>query len=123
MTPQVWTIRSDARLSQARELMRDHGVRHLPVLEGGKLVGIVSQRDVHVFDRVYGDVGSTVEDAMTVDVLVAHGDDPVDSIAEQMAERKYGSAVVVNADNKVQGIFTTVDGMRVLADVLRRATA
>jgi acetoin utilization protein AcuB len=103
--------------------MREHAIRHLPVLEGGKLVGIVSQRDVHVFDRVYGDVASTVEDAMTVDVLVAHGDDPVDSIAEQMAERRYGSAVVVGPANDVVGIFTTVDGMRVLADVLRRATA
>jgi acetoin utilization protein AcuB len=122
MTRQPWTIRPDAKLSQAKEMMREHAIRHLPVLEAGRLVGILSERDLYLLDRL-DQLDETVEDAMTVDVYVAHYDDPVDSIVERMAERKYGSAVVLDRRGGVEGIFTTTDGMQVLADVLRRATA
>jgi acetoin utilization protein AcuB len=124
MTRQPWTVRHDARLSVAHELMRAHRIRHLPVLDGGKLVGIVSERDVYVFDRLkdLGD-GTTVEDAMSVDIYGAHADDPVDAVVEQMAERKLGCAVVLDRRGGVEGIFTTVDALRVLAEVLKRATA
>ena len=124
MTRQPWTIRRDATLAQARAMMRDHGVRHLPVLEGGKLVGILSERDMYLLERYrHLDAAQTVEDAMSEDVYTADPDDPVDTIVEKMAEHKYGSSVVVGRGERVEGIFTTVDGMQVLADVLRRATA
>jgi acetoin utilization protein AcuB len=60
---------------------------------------------------------------MTVDVFAARTDDAVDDIVEKMAEHKYGSVVVMNRRGIIDGIFTTVDGMQVLADVLRRASA
>jgi len=124
MTRQPWTIRRDAKLSQALELMREHQIRHLPVLEAGKLVGILSERDVYLFDRLIAlDVEVTVEDATTVDVYAASCDDLVDAVVEKMAEHKYGSAVVLSRHGQVEGIFTTVDGMQVLAEVLQRATA
>jgi CBS domain-containing protein len=50
-------------------------------------------------------------------------DDPVDAVAERMAARKYGCALIVNRRGAVEGIFTTIDAMQVLADVLRKATA
>jgi acetoin utilization protein AcuB len=123
MTRQPWTIGRDAKLSQARELMREHKIRHLPVLDGGKLVGILSERDAYLFDRLEDlDAAVTVDDAMTVDVFAARTDDAVDDIVEKMAEHKYGSVVVMNRRGVIDGIFTTVDGMQVLADVLRRAS-
>lgn len=60
---------------------------------------------------------------MTEEVYAVGPADPVDAIAERMAARKYGCAVVVNSRGGVEGIFTTVDAMQVLADVLRKATA
>lgn len=124
MTSQPWTIRRDARLSQAIALMREHEVRHLPVLDAGALVGIVSERDVFRLERLAspGEI-LTVEDAMTVDVYTARSDEQVDHVVEAMAAHKYGAAIVVNRRDAVEGIFTSVDGLRVLADVLRRATA
>ena len=105
-------------------MMREHGIRHLPVLDGGKLVGIISERDVYLLERYRRlDPDQTVEDAMNQDVYTADPDDPVDAVVEKMAERKYGSSVVVGRRDHIEGIFTTVDGMQVLADVLRRATA
>ncbi|MBX3157692.1 MAG: CBS domain-containing protein [Deltaproteobacteria bacterium] len=119
MTRQPWTIHPDATVADARRAMREHGVRHLPVLVAGRLVGLVSERDL----RLLRDDELTVEDAMSTDVYVAEPGDPVDEVVERMAEHRYGSAVVLERGGRVAGIFTTIDGLQVLADVLRRATA
>ena len=125
MTQQPWTIRNDARMSQAHELMRAHRIRHLPVLEGGKLVGIVSDRDLHLIETLADSDPDevTVEEAMTEEVYAVGLEDPVDAVVERMAAHKYGCAIIVNRRGAVEGIFTTIDAMHVLADVLRRATA
>jgi acetoin utilization protein AcuB len=124
MTRQPWTIRKDAKMSQAHELMRAHRIRHLPVLEGGRLIGIVSDRDLHLLETLPDSDPDevTVEEAMTEDVYAVGLDDPVDAVAERMAAHKYGCAIVANRRGVVEGIFTTVDAMQVLADVLRRVT-
>lgn len=124
MSRQPWTIRRDASLAEAREMMRAHQLRHLPVLDAGVLVGIVSERDIYQLERFrYLDRHLTVEDAMTEDVYTADAEDPVDRVVGRMAEDKLGSTVVVNQRGKLAGVFTTVDAMRVLAEVLRRAAA
>jgi acetoin utilization protein AcuB len=112
-------------MSQAHELMRSHRIRHLPVLEAGKLVGIVSDRDLHLIETLPDSDPDevAVEEAMTEDVYVVSPDEPVDAVVERMAAHKYGCAIVANRRGLVEGIFTTVDAMQVLADVLRRATA
>jgi acetoin utilization protein AcuB len=109
-------------MSQAHALMREHQIRHLPVLEAGKLVGVVSERDLHLIETLPdADPDEVaVEDAMTSDVYTVNFDDPVDDIVEQMAKRKYGSAVVLNRRGTIEGIFTTTDALQVLADILRR---
>lgn len=50
-------------------------------------------------------------------------EEPVDVVVEKMANHKYGSTVMMNLRGDVEGIFTTVDALQVLVDVLRRATA
>jgi len=47
MTRALHTIGQEQTLDVAHTVMRQHGIRHLPVLEGGKLVGLLSQRDLH----------------------------------------------------------------------------
>lgn len=125
MTRQPWTIRKGATMSQAHHQMRSHAIRHLPVLEGGTLVGIVSERDLHLIETL-ADCDPdevTVEQAMVSDVYVVTPEHSVDGVVENMSAHKYGSAVVINRRGGVEGIFTTVDALRVLADVLRRVTA
>lgn len=123
VTRQPWTIRRDAKLSQAREMMREHHIRHLPVLEGGKLVGIVSERDILLLERLLGDGEVSVEEAMNDEVYAVPLTTPLDAVVDAMAVHKYGSVVVTDPRGTVAGIFTTVDGMDVLAETLRRATA
>jgi acetoin utilization protein AcuB len=124
MTPQPWTIRKDAKMSQAHQLMREHKIRHLPVLEAGKLVGIVSERDLHLIETLpdCDPDEVTVEEAMIQDVYAVNADDPVDGVVEKMSLHKYGSAVVLDRRGGVQGIFTTVDALRAFAKILRRVT-
>jgi acetoin utilization protein AcuB len=102
-------------------MMTEHKVRHLPVLQGGKLVGILSERDLALFDRMRGgDVGASVEDAMTQDVQTAASGDPIDKVVDAMVMTKHGCVVVIDRHNDVEGIFTTIDGLQILAEVLRR---
>jgi acetoin utilization protein AcuB len=123
ITLQPWTIGPQAKMSQARAEMREHGIRHLPVLEGDRVVGIVSERDLALVENLTRDPSTTVADAMVTEVYAAQESEPVDVVVERMARHKYGSVVVLDRGGRVAGIFTTVDGMQVLADVLRRATA
>lgn len=119
MTTSPHTIGAEQSLKKAHDLMREHGIRHLPVMHGNQLVGIISDRDVAIItslDDVNPDL-ITVEDAMTSDVLTVSPDAGLDEVATLMAERKAGS-VIVAQNHKVVGIFTTVDGMTALADLL-----
>jgi acetoin utilization protein AcuB len=121
MTYQPWTIRHDASLAQAREMMREHQIRHLPVLEAGALVGILSARDLAVVERSRGfEGGGTAEAAMMPEVQTVQAHEPIDQVVEGMLARKHGCVVVTDRHNKVEGIFTTIDGLQMLVEALRR---
>lgn len=121
MTRQPWTIDHGATLTAAHELMRSHAIRHLPVTAAGKLVGIVSERDLHLIETLPdADPDEvTVEDAMTEAVYVARPTDEVAEVVDRMAAQKLGSVVVMQ-DHRVEGIFTSIDALSVLSSVLRR---
>jgi acetoin utilization protein AcuB len=120
MTPTPLTIGADQPLSRAHEMMREHGIRHLPVLVGGKLEGIVSDRDLSLVEtlRDVDPAMVTVEEAMSPVVYTVEVDAPLDEVAAHMAEHKLGSAIVLRA-GKLAGVFTAVDGLRALAEVLQ----
>jgi acetoin utilization protein AcuB len=116
MTPQPYTIGRDQTLATAHDMMRAHHVRHLPVLEHGQLVGVVSQRDLYFIESIAGvdTMQDRVDDAMSTDSYVVAPRATVREVAAAMAELKLGCAVVVEAD-RVIGIFTATDALRVLA--------
>jgi acetoin utilization protein AcuB len=83
MTTAPHSIGRDQTLAKAHAMMREHGFRHLPVLDGGKLVGVVSQRDLHLIESLRDiDVNAVkVEDAMTSEVYSVSPDAPLDEVA------------------------------------------
>jgi acetoin utilization protein AcuB len=120
MTTSPHTVGVDQTLHHAHLMMREHQIRHLPVLEGGTLTGMLTQRDLAVIEALK-DVDPKkvkVEDAMSNEVFSVDPESPLDEVAHEMAERKFGSAVVVQ-NHKVVGIFTTVDLALALAELLR----
>ena len=117
MTATPHTIGREQSLVAAKELMHKNHVRHLPVLHGGKLVGVVSERELDVISALPGSKQLSVEDAMVPDVYTIADDAQLETVAADMARLKIGSAVVLK-DGDVVGVFTAVDGLRALADVL-----
>jgi acetoin utilization protein AcuB len=124
MTRAPHTIEPTRTLAEAHDLMRAHRIRHLPVLREGKLVGMVSQRDLAVIESLPGvdPAEVPVEDAMTAEVFVVTPTTPLARVATELADRKRGSAVVMQAD-RVVGVFTVTDACRVLAQMLSASPA
>jgi len=114
------SIGFDQPLEKALEYMKEMRIRHLPVLKGGKLVGILTDRDVNLM-MGFTDVNPKtirVEDAYTPNPYFTKPEAKLDEVAAEMAEHKYGCAIVVDNDNLV-GIFTEVDALRALAELLQ----
>lgn len=121
MTTSPHTIGLDQPLSQAHSMMSRYEIRHLPVLQGGKLVGVLTDRDLHLIETLK-DVDPdrvTVEEAMTWSPYSVPPHAALDEVAAEMADRKYGCAVVMDGP-KVVGVLTTVDLARALSDLLRQ---
>jgi acetoin utilization protein AcuB len=119
MTPLVHTIGRDQTLETAHRLMRRFRIRHLPVLERGKLVGILSLRDLNLIETLPDVVPAevTVEDAMVADPYLVPPDAKLRDVVEEMAKRKLGSVLIVQG-KRLAGVLTTVDALRALLDAL-----
>jgi CBS domain-containing protein len=114
-------VGSERTLAEAHRLMRERGIRHLPVVDAGRLVGVVSQRDLYLLESLDGiDPGvESVREAMAPDPYAVPPDAPLAAVAAEMAARKYGCAVVVDR-GAVIGLFTTVDALRALSALVGR---
>ena len=119
MTTSPHTVGSDQTLVHAHAILREHQIRHLPVLRGGELVGMLTERDLALIETLK-DVNPSkvlVEDAMSTSIYRVSPDSPIDQVVAEMAAKKYGSAVVVQ-NSRVVGIFTTVDVCSAFAELL-----
>lgn len=115
MTVLPHTIGSDQPLSKADKMMAELRVRHLPVLNGGKLVGILTDRDVKLVES-FRDVDPekvTVDEAYTPDPYITSPSAPLSQVCAEMAAHKFGCALVVD-NNKLVGIFTWVDALKAM---------
>jgi len=117
MTDHPHTIGSDQPIAEAARRMREHHIRHLPVLEGGTLVGMLSDRDVQLGEALGGGGGVRVGDAMSPETYSVAPDADIADVVAHMAAHRLGSAVVMHGV-KVVGIFTATDAMRMLARAL-----
>jgi acetoin utilization protein AcuB len=120
MTEVPHTIGAEQSLATARDFMQKHRIRHLPVLSGGELRGILSDRDIKTalgFEGV-NPITTRVEDIALEDPYVVSPTAKLDEVAAEMAERKIGSALILDRKNLV-GIFTATDAMTALAELLR----
>ncbi len=119
MTYTPKSIGFDQTIDHAIETMRKLHLRHLPVLKAGKLVGILTDRDINLVLQ-FNDVDPKtlkVEEAYTPDPYFTTPNAPLNEVATEMAEKKYGCAIVVD-NNKLVGIFTEVDAYKALAEII-----
>jgi acetoin utilization protein AcuB len=123
MTQDLVTLSPEASVAEALTLCRERRIRHIPILEEGRLVGIVSDRDLRDASPALGDAdrASTLQeirlgDVMTREVSTADPQDPIENAAQEMYELKIGSLPVVAEEDeeKLLGIVTSSDVMRAL---------
>ena len=117
MTPMPHTVGSEQTITFAQKLMQKHGIRHLPVLHGGELYGVVSDRDLGMIaglNEVNPD-HTTVEEAMTQEAYTVSKETALFAVLNQMLEHKYGSAIVVEGI-QIIGILTTHDALALLVE-------
>lgn len=123
MTSQPHTIGDDQTLASAQERMHQWRVRHLPVLHGGHLVGVVSSRDIALVESLPDvDVNVVkVEEAMSEGPWTVEATAALSEVAATMADKRIGTALIVDApgSDRVVGLFTTTDALRALAELSR----
>lgn len=119
MTVMPHTIGSDQTLAKAEQMMSEYRIRHLPVLSGGRLVGILTDRDVRLVES-FKDVDPekvTVDEAFTPDPFVTSPGSPLNEVCAEMASHKMGCALVVD-NHKLVGIFTWVDALKAMGHLM-----
>ena len=123
MTPFPYFVDLDAPLGEARMLMLRHHVRHLPVVRGHDLTGIVTDRDIKLL--LGPELGSpdprelTVEDAYVDDCYSVDLDARLVDVLSHMANHHIGAALVTK-EGRLAGIFTAADACRVFAEHLAK---
>lgn len=117
-SPYVISISSKDQLDKALQLMQENGIRHLPVIDNGKdVMGMISERDVLTHMGKVWDKVLHVEDIMNSDILSVNVNDNLGNVAFQLSSQKKGSALVLDDDAKVYGIFTTTDALNALVEI------
>ncbi len=120
-TPDPVTVVEATPIGELRELMDQHGVRHLPVLRDGEVVGVISERDVRLVQGLSLDEQLQIraQDLMADDLFVVHASTLLDEVAMEMVSRRVGSAIVRDEDGDFLGIFTLTDALNALVEVVR----
>ena len=122
------SVSPDDTLAQALRLTREHRIRHLPVVRGGVLVGILSDRDIrsampspleiHDAGRAEAVAETPVAQVMTAEVITSGPFDTVEDAAKLLCRHRIGALPVVDAHGRLLGMISETDVLTAFAEVL-----
>ena len=123
MTPFPYSIETERTVGDARRMMNQHNVHHLPVMQDGKLIGVISARDVRFGEDCNPENDTSPDQPLVGDVCEASAyvvalNTPLDQVLLHMARAHTGAALVTKEDRLV-GIFTMTDACRAYGELLR----
>ncbi|MFV0143921.1 CBS domain-containing protein [Empedobacter falsenii] len=111
-------VPANKKLSEVNELFKEYNIRHIPVTEGAKLVGVVSKNDVSRLGYGVGDVDTKalnalydtyeLKDVMVKEPVTVSSDTNIKDVAEILSQQSFHSLPVVDND-EVVGIVTSTD--------------
>jgi acetoin utilization protein AcuB len=113
MSSPVHTVAPSATAAEAVALLRRHRIRHLPVVEGERVVGVITDRDLRA-----ADLGQPVSAAMSRPVLSVGPRTALDRAARLLFDRRIGCLPVVE-ESRLVGILTQTDAVAALVELLR----
>lgn len=107
------------KISEVNQLFKDYDIRHIPVVETDRLVGIISNKDILKIGFGAGDIDQEalnaiydaykLEDIMTKDPVVVSEDALIKDVAELFSKQRFHSLPIVNKKDELVGIVTTTD--------------
>jgi acetoin utilization protein AcuB len=121
MTSFPYFVEFDDSAGKIERMMDEHGIRHLPVQQNGKVIGIVSERDLHHY--VKRDAPAAEKETiharqiMIPDPYIVPFRAPLNQVVREMAKRRIGS-VIVQHQGKLAGILSAIDVCRILGEYL-----
>lgn len=105
-----------------RAIMQAHNIRHLPIVRDGKVVGVISDRNLR-FAQTLSEahkIQITAADIMATDPVMVTSAAMLDEVAFVMSEKKIGSVIVIDEEtNDFIGIFTLTDALNALIELTR----
>ena len=125
MNPNVITVDADDSMLDATKLLKEHNIRHLPVLEKGKLVGVITDRDLkraapsdatalEAHELLYLIANIKVREIMTRNPITVPYNYTIEEAAELLLQARISGMPVVNKDGDVIGTITQTDLFKVL---------
>jgi acetoin utilization protein AcuB len=132
MSQPVIAITKDMPIHDAMVLFKTHSIRRAPVLQDGRLIGIVSDKDLFnaspsqvtslsVWELNYLLSKITIQEVMTREVFTVQVDTPIEEAARLMADKKIGGLPVLNSD-QVVGMITETDLFKIFLELLGART-
>lgn len=120
-TPCPIVIQAQDNVQHALDIMEENNIRHLPVIEGDKVVGILSERNLKLLELIQHKEKVAVSQVMHDNPFRVYNTDSLMEVAYALSEQKIGSAIVLDENSNLDGIFTTTDALNALVEVLREA--
>src|SRR4029078_7347724 len=128
MSRPVISVSPDAPINEVLAMFKKEHIRRAPVIKNGKLIGILSERDllnaspspattISMWEMNYLISKVTVKQVMTKKVITVEKDTPIEEAARIMADKKIGGVPVVNAE-KVVGIITETDLFKAFLELM-----
>lgn len=114
MTKTVVSASPDATVREAIQLIDDNDIRHLPIVENGRLVGIVSDRDLRGYERERSELrlATALREVMSHEPLCMETGESIETLIGVMLEYKIGALPVVGRDGELVGIVSYIDVLR-----------
>lgn len=116
-TPCPIVVPMNAPVATAIAMMQENDIRHLPVVDGQRVVGIISDRDTRIAGAGYENK-IAIADLMQEAPYHVEKNTPLLSVVFHLSEEKIGSAIITD-NGKLDGIFTTTDALNALVDMLK----
>jgi acetoin utilization protein AcuB len=121
MTRSPHTIQAGASAQAAHEMLTQHTIRHLPVEENGKIIGVLSEREVNLALSLTGERTTPVSvfSLCSQPAYLVERSEPIALVLRTMAAHRYG-CVLVTEQGRLAGIATATDMLRFMAIWLER---
>ena len=110
MTSEVETVSADQTVQEAASFMLSSDAGSIPVIDGGRLIGMITDRDIAVRGIAKGNGPDTpVRELMTDDLIVARVDDDIEEVARKMSSAQVRRLPVIDEEERLCGIVSLGD--------------